>query len=146
VSLEVVNALDTAFVMARDSRDYVDQMNVFLKGGGEIGIYITFYAFVNHKAMWDIKTRSSWETTIGTPFPGRDTPIIFLNMIMTPESLGNFTYGALGAAYGIPYQILQAGSYYAADFPGGGIVLANELIDQKNLLLGYLYGLGICGG
>ena len=77
-----------------------------------------FYNQMNHNAPWDIKVPARWEETIGSTFLGRfDTPIYFRGSRMTPESLGNWTYGYIGAAMGIPLTILLGGSFYAAGFP-----------------------------
>ena len=145
VTSEFGNALYKASVMASDLRVFVNQMNWAFRAGGELGIYVTFYAFVNHNALWDIKTKASWERTIGTPFPGYNMPVIFCGMIMTPESLGNFAYGFLGAAYGIPYNMLIAGSYYAAGLPSQGAAIGNEITDEKYILMGYYFGFGMFG-
>ena len=58
---------------------------------------------------------------------------------MTPEYLGNFTYGYLGHEYGIPYPILLAGSYYAAGFPTANTDLINEMNDWRYISMGYMY-------
>jgi len=82
-----------------------------------------FYNQVNHEAPWDIKEPEQWIGTIGTTFPGQfNTPIVFRGQMMTPESLGNFTYGYIGGALGIPLFILHAGSSYAAGFPSSGVI------------------------
>ena len=36
---------------------------------------------------------------------------------MTPEDLGNWTYGYIGASFGFSLALLHAGSYAAAGFP-----------------------------
>ncbi|MBQ3196215.1 MAG: hypothetical protein IJB65_07090, partial [Clostridia bacterium] len=143
VTIEVGVALNKATVLANNLRTFVNQMDPYRRLGGELGIYATFYALVNHNAMWDIKRPGPWIKTIGTPFPGKNMPIVFCGMMMTPESLGNFTYGYLGYAYGIPYKMLITGSYYAAGFPSGGSDLNNEITDVKYILLGYLFGMGM---
>lgn len=85
-----------------------------------------FYNQVNYLAPWDIKRPSVWVNTIGSTFPGTYTinthatsfdTIYFREQRMTPESLGNWTYGYIGAAMGIPLRILLGGSFYAADSP-----------------------------
>ena len=102
-------------------------------------IYLDFYQLVNHEAPWDIKRLEQWESTIKTPFPGYDVEVVFCDVIMTPENLGNFTYGYLGYAYDIPKDHLLAGSYYAAGFPTSGDPLANEILDWKYVLFGYAF-------
>ncbi len=62
-------------------------------------------------------------------------------MVMTPESLENFTYGYLGAAFGISYQTLMNGSVGATFIIGGlntygGAV--NEIGDWNYIAMGYL--------
>lgn len=57
---------------------------------------------------------------------------------MTPECLGNYTYGYLGAAFGIPYPTLINGSIMAAKGPityGG---FQNEVEDWNYIKQGYL--------
>ena len=98
-----------------------------------------FYNQVNHKAPWDIKRPESWETTIKTSYPGFDSIVIFDGLSMTPEDLGNFTYGFLGYFYDIPYDVLVYGSYYAAGFPLEGPALENEGIDWIYISFGYEY-------
>ena len=63
----------------------------------------------------------------------------FCGFAMTPEYLGNFTYGYLGHEYGIPYPILLAGSYYAAGFPTANTDLINEMNDWRYISMGYMY-------
>ncbi|MCL2284975.1 MAG: polymorphic toxin type 44 domain-containing protein, partial [Firmicutes bacterium] len=97
-----------------------------------------FYRQVNHDGPWDIKRELRWEETIGSTFPGRfDTPIYFRGYRMTPESLGNWTYGYIGAAQGIPLNVLRAGSWYAAGFPVGGDDWANERGDWVYIQRGF---------
>ena len=70
-----------------------------------------FYNQVNIESYWDIKFIDSWYRTIGTRFPGSYyTPILFRGRLHTPESLGNFTYGYIGAALGIDLWVLTVGS------------------------------------
>ena len=99
--------------------------------------YVDFKDMVNHKARWDIKRKEPWEETIGTEYPGYDVEVIYRDLIVTPENLGNITYGYLGAANGIPLNILYFGSYYAAGMPIGGAKFENELLDQTYIAYGY---------
>ena len=79
---------------------------------------VWFYEQMNHDAPWDIKEPERWVGTIGSTFPGsHDTPIYFRGERMTPESLGNWTYGYIGALIGLNLPTLLAGSYYAAGTP-----------------------------
>ena len=104
-----------------------------------VDLYMDFYYLVNHNAPWDIKRPDSWKSTIGTSYPGYDVNVTFCGQSMTPEMLGNFTYGYLGHAYGISLPLLYAGSYYAAGFPLTGSKLDNEIWDWKYITMGYLY-------
>ena len=99
--------------------------------------YTRFYALVNHYASWDIKREKPWSETIGTPFPGEGANVLYRGRIMTMEQLGNYTYGYLGYQYNIPYSILCAGSYYAADFPYYNPWLEAELVDWVYVRMGY---------
>ena len=136
VTKEVFLALTVA---ANEARAYVAGVK-FLFGENLVGtgiVYLHFYTLVDHEALWDIKRAVPWETTIGTPFPGIDVPVKFLNGVATPEGIGNYAYGFLGYAYGIPIEHLIGGSYYAADFPTKGSALTNELGDWYFIFMGY---------
>jgi hypothetical protein len=102
-------------------------------------VYLDFYLLVNHQADWDIKLKEPWEKTIGTIYPGKNAEVIFCGYTMTPECLGNFTYGYLGYAYGIPFPILLGGSYYAAGFPIKMNALTNEITDWGYIAMGYTF-------
>ena len=137
VTEELENALFDAAVSARKHSSFVK----FLLGDNlaSMGmIYLGFYNAVNHKQPWDIKRSESWQNTIGTPFPGVGVYVLFNGISMTPEQLGNFSYGFLGFAYGIPYEHLLGGSYYAAGFPTESAQLANEFFDWFFIKLGYV--------
>ena len=56
---------------------------------------------------------------------------------MTPEELGNFTYGYIGGAFGIPYAILIGGSWVVAGLPISGNDLAGEFKDWRHITIGY---------
>lgn len=136
VTDEIVAALNQAVAKANIDT----QVSKLLFGDGMLEIsyrYLTFYNLVNHESAWDIKRSESWTNTIKTPFPGQDTPVLFSGVTMTPECLGNFTYGFLGYAYNIPMEHLIAGSYYAADFPTSGSLLENEIYDWVYIKMGY---------
>ena len=110
--------------------------------GKNVFLYYTklksFRDEVDHCAPWDIKRKSSWENTIGTPFPGVDVLVVYHEVKITPENLGNITYGVIGRAYGIDLITLLGGSYVAAGCPIEGSALDNEIIvDQPCIILGY---------
>ena len=125
-----------ALRLARENTKSHDFLNASLL---TCEIYLEFYSLVNHNAPWDVKLKESWNTTIGTPFPGENVEVQFYGNMMTPEMLGNFTYGYLGYSYGIPLDILIAGSYYAAGFPRSGKALTNEILDWASVWKGYFY-------
>lgn len=137
VTDEVRVALTSA---VEDALEYRKLIKI-LFGDDPLGTMCTldqFYNLVNHQAPWDIKYQAQWESTIGTPYPGEDTIIMVGDMPMTPELLGNFTYGVLGYAYEFPLEWLIGGSYYAAGFPTSGDPLMNEVfIDWTMIILGY---------
>jgi len=97
----------------------------------------SFYNLVNHGHLWDIKLEESWQQAIGTTFPGVDVHVSYNNMFMTPEDLGNYTYGYLGGAYGFSLPTLIIGSWYAASFPIQGEALQGEFKDWKRIIRGY---------
>ncbi|MDR0493578.1 MAG: DUF4157 domain-containing protein [Nitrososphaerota archaeon] len=101
--------------------------------------YSWFLSQVNHGKPWDIKRKSSWNITIGAgTYPGSSCTEFYYNeMIMTPESLGNYTYGYIGAALGIPLLELYIGSFYAAGMPLWGAELQNEHKDQRFIRNGF---------
>ena len=101
-------------------------------------VYGTFGILVNHNSVWDIKRQIPWEKTIGTTFPGYGVPVIYGGVIMTPEALGNYTYGYLGAAFGFSYQTLIDGSVGAAGLPRSIPGIENETNDWNYITMGYL--------
>lgn len=105
---------------------------------GEAYLYVDFYQKVNHEAEWDIKREEPWKKTIGTTYPGVDTQVLYNGIVMTPESLGNYTYGFIGRASGFSLPVLIAGSYYAAGFPTEQKALTNEVTDWLYITIGYL--------
>ena len=136
VTEEVMAALSEACSHAQTMRASV---NMFDENASVLigEIYAEFYLLVNHEAPWDIKRELPWQETIGTTYPGYNVEVIFNGEIMTPEMLGNYTYGYLGHAYGIPLPILIAGSYYAAGCPQRGEALKNETWDWDFITQGY---------
>jgi hypothetical protein len=103
--------------------------------------YLWFRDQVNHEAPWDIKVPSEWNRTIAPDtFPGSiSTPIVYSGMIMTPEELGNYTYGYIGAALGIPLAVLFYGSWYADGWsmPSDGEAWNNEMNDRVSIEKGF---------
>jgi len=59
---------------------------------------------------------------------------------MTPESLGNWTYGYIGPALEFPLWMLYGGSLYAAGFPmpWTDAFRNNELLDWDDIKAGFL--------
>ena len=133
VTREINNALKPYVDMAEGMRTLADASITY-----EPYVYIAFALLVNHGAAWDIKRKSSWERTIGTTFPGYGMPVLYAGAIVTPENLGNYTYGHLGAAFGIPYKTLLYGSVGAAGVPNTGADISNELNDWKYITMGYI--------
>ena len=136
VTEEIESALNNAIVEARTYK----AVHKILFGDELIGsgvTYLYFYGLVDHYARWDIKRPDPWKETIGTDYPGYDVEVICGGMIMTPENLGNFTYGFLGYVYDIPLEHLIPGSWYAAGFPTEGADLGNEVYDWIFISIGY---------
>ena len=96
-----------------------------------------FRDWVYFEGAWDIKYQDPWNTTIGTVFPGHGATVRFGNMILTLEDLGNYTYGYIGAAMGLPLQALIGGSLYAHMKSDNGQSLKQEFADWKYILRGY---------
>ena len=64
---------------------------------------------------------------------------------MTPEMLGNYTYGYLGYAYDIPLEVLILGSYHAAGWPSADSPLgAAEMWDWNYIHFGYWKAMQDC--
>ena len=97
-----------------------------------------FYGQMNHNAAWDIKRENRWNETIayGT-FPGVNVQAYFHGKLMTPEDLGNFTFGYIGHGIGIPYSTLIFGSWYAAGFPVRGEAWIDERKDHGHIRQGF---------
>ena len=136
VTIELGNALEQAAIEIQEEK----LAWTFLWGDTAMAqafIWYGFYLRVNHAAPWDIKRKECWEQTIGTEFPGKNHGVLVGGMTMTPENIGNFTYGILGYLYDIPLDALIAGSWYAAGFPTDGEKLHNEIFDWHFVILGY---------
>ncbi len=99
--------------------------------------YPWFISQVNHKKPWDIKREEPWNETIAAnTYPGWGVKVYYDGYLMTPEELGNYTYGYIGAALGLSYTELYGGSWVAAKFPIGGDDLKNEFNDWISITLG----------
>jgi len=101
---------------------------------------VWFIELMDHGKPWDIKRPEPWGRTIGTDHPGSiDTSILFRGRIMTPESLGNWTYGYIGAALGLGLGVLLLGSWYADGFsaPWTYAFRRNEFLDWGYVALGF---------
>lgn len=99
---------------------------------------IMFRDIVDDGKEWDIKRKEVWEETIGTGFPGENVVVLYHGARLTPEDLGNVTYGVIGRSYGFDIYTLLIGSYVAAGLPGDGPRLENELTcDQPCICFGY---------
>jgi len=107
-----------------------------------------FYDQVNHNADWDIKREAlpkdsikdelPWDRTIApNTYPGHINTLIYCNgEVTTPERLGNYTYGYIGRALGLPLGLLYAGSFVAAD-KSTLEKLQNEFNDWPEIKKGY---------
>jgi hypothetical protein len=146
-TVPIDRALTRALIHAEGKRDRRDETRTVwgvLSGDNLTNLiqrYGWFYHQMNHEMAWDIKEEDSWNKTIAPDtYPGRfDTPIVFNGMIITPEDLGNYTYGYIGAALGIPLGILHVGSWYADGWsmPSDVEAWANETRDWTIITEGY---------
>ena len=96
-----------------------------------------FIGKVNHGARWDIKTKKSWEGTLGLPWPGSyNSIVIFAGEPVTPEILGNMAYGFLGTALGFSQNLLLwGGDYAAAGNSIIGILTGADSISDKQAII-----------
>jgi RHS repeat-associated protein len=124
VTEEINQQLNIYREIAENSRSMV---------GWNFGLFISW---VDKEAPWDIKVEKSWKDTIKTDFPGRDVYVSYEGYPMTPEQLGNFTYGYLGAALNLPALVLVAGSVSAAGWPNSKADIDNELGDWEFIQAG----------
>jgi len=103
---------------------------------GAVGGVHWFYSQMTHDGAWDVKVYDSWNGTIGDgTFPGRYAVIHFRGMSMTPEELGNWTFGYIGTAAGNGLLALIAGSVYAAPL-GNWAQIQNEFVDWGFIIQG----------
>ena len=143
-----------AILSGVECRDVTDEVNAALAQATRLGQIVDskvdifeakcaiFYFLVRSEAPWDIKLKEQWEKTIGTTYPGgAKEVVIYEGHYYTPEILGNYTYGALGRAYGFDIPLLFAGSMYAAKFPQRGTFdYDNEMADRLFIVDGFYSG------
>ena len=98
-----------------------------------------FYDFFPDTGPWGIKYKNTWEKTIGTEFPGGDTYVLYHGIKMKPEDIGNFTYGMIGYASGLPLDLLLLGSSWNAGSLDTPDQIAAEQIDRLYIIAGYEY-------
>ena len=127
----------------KQSKDFSVPINKALGATAEVAEskwrfdYKWFISEVNHKARWDIKREEPWNKTIGNnTYPGMGVKVKYNDNMMTPEELGNYTYGYIGAAMGLSMMELYGGSWYAAGFPVGGPEWTNEYNDWSSIKKG----------
>ena len=137
VTDEVNKALIPASNTANVISSFASLADSSTSSAGTFIVYSIFAAQVFHKAPWDIKREKPWENTIKTQYPGYNVCVIYEGVMMTPEELGNYTYGYLGKSYGIPLSHLYIGSYCAALFPTNKSDLENELNDWQYITMGF---------
>ena len=145
VTNEILEPLNKAANRARSVRKIAN----YLFGdnlASDAFVGVEFYELVDNEQPWDIKRPKPWVDTIRTMHPGEGVIVIFGNTTMTPEDLGNFTYGYLGYAYGFSLDVLLCGSYYVAGFPTGGSALSNEFKDWGHISIGYDLAKSVYGG
>ena len=139
VTEEVDKALKYACFIGDAYRALIESGGPIFRAEKSVYALKKFYTMVNHEAEWDIKRKAQWESTIGTTFPGYDTVVLYHNQAMTPEMIGNYTYGVIGEAFGFSIDTLLAGSFVAAGFPTEGAELINEYTDWNYIRRGYYH-------
>jgi len=100
--------------------------------------FLWFMDQVDHKKPWDIKRKDPWEDKIGIPYPGDSkTEVIWDGEVVTPEILGNMTYGYLGRKAGFDIMTLLAGGDFAAGGIWGVITRSDTFEDKVAIFKGY---------
>ena len=110
VTEEVDSALLNACLTGRSYRTTIENAGFFYESSYLLSAYKQFYNMVNHEAAWDIKRKEQWEATIGTDFPGNGVIVLYRGQAMTPEDIGNYTYGVIGNSFGFSLEVLIMGS------------------------------------
>lgn len=78
--------------------------------GKVIGELLWYKSMVEPYAVWDIKVKENWEAIFGKgSFYGNQFKFVFDNTIVTPEVMGNVTYGYWGKALGASDEMLYFG-------------------------------------
>jgi len=135
VTVEVDYAMVLWGTELYNARSFTKTIPLSASGLAAESDYSRFFNLVKHGGSWDIKTPMSWAATIGTEFPGTDTFILYFGKVMTTEKLCSYTYGYLGAAYGVPLPVLLYSSFCAELPQDGGL---NHATDKWELVrLGY---------
>ena len=137
VTAEIDSALQYACIKGIVYKKLIENCGPIVQAEVYYYAFKEFYGMVNHEAEWDIKRPKSWESTIGSEFPGENVYVLYHNQAMTPEMLGNYTYGVIGKAFGFSLDVLLFGSFSAAGFPSEGDKLANEYMDWDYIRRGY---------
>jgi len=108
---------------------------------------IWFKEQVEDKGPWDIKTQDGWESnTMQSAYPGRYNFVVYERQLITLGDLGNYTYAYIGAALGLPPEMLVGGSIFVAaknyiqgTGEGGFFNQArNEFFDWPSIQKGYI--------
>ena len=100
--------------------------------------FLWFKDQVDHNKQWDIKRKGPWEEKIGIPYPGSSgTEVIWDGEVVTPEILGNMTYGYLGRQAGFDILTLLAGGDFADGGIWGVINRSDSIEDKKTIYKGY---------
>lgn len=78
-----------------------------------------FASMINNNAPWDIKRQAQWNEQIGVEFSVRDengefNSFVLNGEVITPEILGNMTYGYWGTAMNYGSTLLFMGGGEAA--------------------------------
>ncbi len=99
--------------------------------------YLWFRKKEDHKADWDYKEYNSTERD---SYLGKIANVDYIycnDQVMTREEFGNYHYGYIGAATGIPKDVVIIGSLYAHGVTKGVAVDYNERLDHVWINMGY---------
>ena len=143
VYYDITNDVDAAFEEYVSSASEWRIVSDIISGPFSFSIFdviglFDFYSLNQDDGPLNYKNEDVWNSYINVPFPGKHSRVLYHGLVLSPEDLGNYLYGRLGAAKGYSIDLLLFASFYVADFPREDTpAYNNEMNDQKWIILGY---------